>query len=170
MTNRYTAQRQQVIEALPHEVFRVFSGLGGQRGWLAFDWVWQLRAGIDGLIGGIGMRRGRPRPAQMTVGDAVDFWRVEALESNRLLRLYAEMILPGEGWLQFEVEDLQDGRCRLIQTASFIPTSFFGHCYWLALAPVHFVLYSTLIFRIAEIAERNHRTVSSSFDRSLTAH
>jgi hypothetical protein len=153
-------QRLRMVEAPPCEVYRVVTGLGCQRGWLAFNWAWQLRGAIDGLIGGIGMRCGRRHPDELIVGDTVDFWRVEALEPNHLLRLYAEMILPGQGWLQFEIERQDDNTCKLIQNAFFIPNGLCGHLYWFALLPIHSVIFSKLIRKIAELAERHHRLAS----------
>jgi hypothetical protein len=157
MKDVFVVQRQRVVQAPPLEVYRVITGLGCQRGWLAFNWAWQLRGTIDGSIGGIGMRCGRRHPDELLVGDTVDFWRVEALEPNHLLRLYAEVILPGQGWLQFEIKKEDDNMCSLIQKASFIPDGLFGHLYWLVLLPIHSVIFSTLIRKIAELAEYNHK-------------
>ncbi|MGD8625949.1 MAG: DUF2867 domain-containing protein, partial [Anaerolineae bacterium] len=95
-------RRQQVVDATPEEVFCAFSGLGGERGWLYADWLWRLRGVADRLVGGPGFRRGRRHRDEVRVGDALDFWRVEAVEPGRLMRLRAEMKLPGEAWLQFE--------------------------------------------------------------------
>ena len=93
-------RRQRHVAAPSPEVFRIFTGLGGGRGWLYANWLWQLRGILDRLVGGTGLRRGRRHPDDVRVGDAIDFWRVERVEPNRLLRLRAEMKLPGDAWLQ----------------------------------------------------------------------
>ena len=95
-------RRQALVDAAPDEVFRVVLTIGGRRGYRAWDWAWELRGAADRLVGGVGLRRGRRDPADLRVGDALDFWRVEAVEPGRLLRLRAEMKVPGAAWLQFE--------------------------------------------------------------------
>jgi hypothetical protein len=166
MKDAYVVQRRRAVVAPPCEVYRVVTGLGCKRGWLAFNWAWQLRGAIDGLIGGIGMRRGRRHPDELLVGDTVDFWRVESLEPNRLLRLYAEMILPGQGWLQFEIEKQDDNECCLAQTAFFIPSGLFGRFYWLVLLPIHSIIFSTLIRKTAKLAEHNHKVRSNKLNKN----
>lgn len=160
MKGMFVAQRQRVVNAPPVEVYRVVTGLGGKRGWLALNWVWRLRGAIDRLIGGVGLRRGRRDPDDLRVGDTVDCWCVETLEPNRLLRLRAEMNSPGQGWLQFEIEPLGDSKCRLVQTAFFAPKGLLGHVYWLVLAPVHALIFSNLIRKTVKHAEHNHRVSS----------
>jgi len=123
-------RREQVANATPGQVFAVFTQLGGQRGWLYANALWKLRGYIDRAVGGIGLRRGRRSPTELRVGDAVDFWRVDAYQPDQLMRLCAEMKLPGKAWLQFEVEALSDGRSRLRQTAFFEPRGLFGFLYW----------------------------------------
>ncbi len=91
--------RQRPVAAASSDVFRIFTGLGGDRGWLYANWLWRLRGMLDRLVGGTGLRRGRRHPEVIRVGDAIDFWRVERVEPNRLLRLRAEMKLPGDAWL-----------------------------------------------------------------------
>ncbi len=95
-------RRQLIVNASPERVFEVFSSLGGATGWLRLNWAWQLRGFLDRLVGGVGMRRGRRHPHHVRVGDAVDFWRVEAVEPGRLVRLRAEMKVPGRAWLEFQ--------------------------------------------------------------------
>ena len=94
-------RRQRFVPADAAAVFRSFATLGGRRGWLYLDWTWQLRGLIDRLFGGVGMRRGRRDPEELRAGDALDFWRVEAVEPGRLVRLRAEMLVPGRAWLEF---------------------------------------------------------------------
>jgi uncharacterized protein YbjT (DUF2867 family) len=142
-------QRQAVVDQAPEAVFRAFTSLGGETGWLAMNWAWQLRGLLDRLAGGVGMRRGRRHPQDVRVGDAVDFWRVEALEPNRLLRLRAEMKVPGRAWLQFQARPQPDGRTLLTQTAFFAPKGLLGWAYWYALYPVHRLVFSGMIVRLA---------------------
>jgi hypothetical protein len=105
------------------------------------------------LVGGVGMRRGRPSPTTLRVGDALDFWRVQALEPNRLLRLAAEMKLPGRAWLEFEVTR-NDGESVIRQTASFDPVGPLGRAYWYALYPVHQLVFGGMLRAIARTATR----------------
>jgi hypothetical protein len=145
-------RRQREVEAPASAVFAEFAGLGGRTGWLAFNPLWRLRGAADRLVGGGGFRRGRRHPADLRVGDAVDFWRVEALEPGQLVRLRAEMKLPGRAWLQFEVEPLEEGRTRLLQTAFFAPKGLSGLLYWYLLYPIHGFLFSRLIDTVGERA------------------
>jgi uncharacterized protein YbjT (DUF2867 family) len=145
-------RRQREVEAPASAVFAEFAGLGGRTGWLAFNPLWRLRGAADRLVGGVGFRRGRRHPADLRVGDAVDFWRVEALEPGQLVRLRAEMKLPGRAWLQFEVEPLEEGRTRLLQTAFFAPKGLSGLLYWYLLYPIHGFLFSRLIDTVGERA------------------
>jgi uncharacterized protein YbjT (DUF2867 family) len=121
-------RRQLAVAASPHAVYRTFTGLGGSRGWLTMNWAWRLRGLIDRLVGGVGMRRGRRHPDDLRPGDPLDFWRVEAVEPDRLLRLRAEMKVPGRTWLQFQVEDQPSG-ASLVQTAFFAPLGLSGWLY-----------------------------------------
>lgn len=145
--------RQRVVRASARQVYRVFSTLGGTRGWLYMNWAWEARGLLDRLVGGVGMRRGRRDPHDVRTGDAVDFWRVETVEPDHLLRLRAEMKVPGRAWLEFEV--VPDGAARsvLSQTALFAPKGLFGWLYWYSLYPVHGVMFSNMIRRLAEAAE-----------------
>jgi hypothetical protein len=146
-------QRQQVVDAPPTAVYRAYTRLGGNRGWLYFDWAWRLRGIMDRLIGGVGLRRGRRDPNDVRVGDTLDFWRVEAVESNRLLRLRAEMKLPGRAWLQFESKAQPDGQTLLQQTALFAPKGLFGLLYWYLFYPLHRVIFSGMVQRLGWQAE-----------------
>jgi uncharacterized protein YbjT (DUF2867 family) len=147
-------QRQRTVAANPDAVYRSFSQLGGARGWLYMDWAWQLRGMVDRLCGGVGMRRGRRDPEALRVGDSLDFWRVEAVEPGRLIRLRAEMRVPGLAWLEFKALPGATGETQLVQTAFFEPKGLFGLAYWYALYPIHGLIFSGLIRRIGEIAER----------------
>jgi uncharacterized protein YbjT (DUF2867 family) len=145
--------RQLVVQAPPERVYRIFTGLGGQRGWLYMNWAWWIRGMFDRLIGGVGLRRGRRDADDLRVGDALDFWRVEALEPGQRLLLRAEMIVPGKAWLQFQVKPQQPAGTLLTQTAFFAPKGLSGFLYWYGLYPIHGLIFSGLIRQIARRAE-----------------
>ena len=145
--------RERRTPAPPEAVFAVFSSLGGKKGWLYADWLWELRGILDRLVGGIGTRRGRRSAQTLRVGDALDFWRVEAYRPGRLLRLRAEMKLPGYAWLQFESEPLSEGGTCLRQMALYDPRGFFGLLYWYAVSPFHGLIFGNLATRIVAEAE-----------------
>ena len=147
--------RTRRVEAPPEAVYRTFTSLGGDRGWLVWRWAWGFRGLVDQLFGGPGVRRGRRHPTELTVGEAVDFWRVEALEPGRLLRLRAEMRVPGRAWLQWEALP-EDGGTRLVQTALFAPSGLPGTLYWYALVPAHTFIFSQMIDAVAKLAVEEH--------------
>lgn len=147
-------KRETEVESRPEAVFRVFSGIGGDRGWFYADWVWRLRGFLDRLVGGIGMRRGRRNPDTLRAGDALDFWRVEEVRENRLLRLRAEMKVPGRAWLQFEVVPEAGSEASVLsQTAFFEPKGLAGLLYWVVLYPFHRPIFSGLIREIKRRSE-----------------
>ena len=143
-------RREILVETTPDKLFRTFTSLGGQRGWLYMNWAWRLRGLIDTLSGGVGMRSGRRDPMKLRPGETVDFWRVEAVRKNQLLRLRAEMKVPGKAWLQFETYPLDDKYSSLMQTAFFAPKGLFGFLYWYILYPAHSLIFSGLIRKIAD--------------------
>ena len=112
-------------------------------------WAWQLRGMVDRLCGGVGMRRGRRDPEELRVGDTLDFWRVEMVVPGRLIRLRAEMRVPGRAWLEFEARSVPGDQALLLQTAFFEPKGVPGLLYWYALYPVHSLIFSGLIRKIA---------------------
>lgn len=142
-------RRERLVAADPEATFRTFTGIGGHRGWFYADWTWRARGFLDRLVGGVGLRRGRRDPDHLRVGDALDFWRVEALEPGRLLRLRAEMKVPGRAWLQYDVTDAGGGQSLLVQTAYFAPKGLAGLLYWYLLYPAHALIFSGLIAAIA---------------------
>jgi uncharacterized protein YbjT (DUF2867 family) len=144
--------RQLQVAAPAETVFRAFAGLGGSRGWLYMNWVWHLRGLLDRVVGGVGMRRGRRDPEHLRVGEALDFWRVEAVEPGHLIRLRAEMKVPGRAWLQFHVHPQAADRAILSQTAYFAPKGVWGLVYWYLLYPIHKVIFAGMIRKIAERA------------------
>ena len=125
--------------------------IGGTTGWYAWNGLWKLRGFLDLLVGGVGMRRGRVLQDEVRVGDPLDFWRVEAFEPDRLLRLAAEMKLPGRAWLEFEVTGT-GGSSTIRQTAIFDPVGLFGLMYWYALYPVHQLVFGGMLRGIAAAA------------------
>jgi len=145
-------RRRLTVQAPPEAVYRAFSGLGGDRGWLYADWSWRLRGLLDRAMGGVGLRRGRRDPDDLRAGDTVDFWRVEVAEQPSLLRLRAEMKVPGRAWLQFEARPAPGGTL-LVQTAFFEPRGLYGLFYWYSLYPIHQLIFSNLIARLAARAE-----------------
>ena len=108
-------------------------------------------------MGGVGVRRGRPNDDTLRVGDPLDFWRVEAYEPPRLVRLYAEMKLPGRAWLEFEVTPCEGGSS-IRQTAIFDPLGLWGLAYWYAIYPLHQCVFAGMLRNIARVAERNDAT------------
>jgi uncharacterized protein YbjT (DUF2867 family) len=139
--------------ASPERVAAVFCSLGGRRGWLSADALWQFRGWLDRIAGGVGLRRGRRSPSELRAGDALDFWRVEAYEPGRLLRLRAEMKLPGRAWLQFEAEPSESGAATLRQTAFFEPRGLIGFLYWYGVAIFHEWVFGRMATRIVREAE-----------------
>jgi hypothetical protein len=145
-------RRRRRVNAAPVQVFDAICTLGGEEGWPAGNALWQLRGIMDRMVGGMGMRRGRRHQRDLRVGDPVDFWRVEALEVPHLLRLRAEMKLPGRAWLQFEVLPDPAGS-RVEQTAFFEPRGIPGYLYWLAVLPFHRFVFPGLIDALKKQAE-----------------
>ncbi len=143
-------RRQLVVDLPPGALFRAYTGLGGDRGWLYLNWTWVVRGWIDKLVGGVGLRRGRRHPDEVRVGEALDFWRVEAVEPGCLLRLRAEMRVPGKAWLQFQSTPTPEGKTLLTQTAYFAPRGLAGLIYWYSLYPIHTFLFSGLIRKVAQ--------------------
>ena len=133
--------------------FRPIERIGGSTGYYYGQWLWRLRAGLDRLVGGPGLRPGRRDPDHLEVGDPVDCWQVAAVEPGALLRLEARMKMPGLGALQFEVEELAEG-CAIRQTVTFEPYGLFGHLYWIVLYPIHVPIWSGMLREIARAAMR----------------
>ncbi len=147
-------RRQQLSHARPEFLFKAFTAIGGDHGWLSWDWAWRLRGALDRLVGGVGLRRGRRDPDELRIGDALDFWRVEAVEHNRLLRLRAEMKLPGRAWLQYEAVKVNDSQASLTQTAFFASKGLLGLLYWYVLYPLHGLIFSGMIRELVRQAEQ----------------
>lgn len=148
---RLVDSRRVRVSLPPPAAFRPIAAIGGATGWYCCNALWRLRAAMDLLAGGVGFRRGRPHPLELRVGDAVDFWRVEAIEPDRFLRLAAEMKVPGRAWLEFAVEPDGDGSW-IRQTAVFDPLGWLGRAYWYALYPVHQVVFAGMLRGVARAA------------------
>jgi len=145
-------RRQIVVDLPPDSIFRAYTGLGGDRGWLYMDWAWELRGWLDKVVGGVGLRRGRRHPDEIHAGESLDFWRVEAIEPNRLMRLRAEMKVPGDAWLQFESVPQEDGKTLLIVNAYFDVHGMSGLLYWYAMYPFHKYIFDGLTKQLASRA------------------
>ena len=150
----YREVRTRTVEADPEVAFDTIVRLGGETGWLYGNALWRLRGWIDQLVGGVGFRQGRRDEERLRVGDAVDFWRVEALDPGRTLRLRAEMQLPGRAWLQFDVSTEDSGDICITQSVFFEPKGLFGTIYWNAVRPVHGALYAGQLRRLGDWIER----------------
>jgi uncharacterized protein YbjT (DUF2867 family) len=149
--SRLVDSRAVTLPVPPAAAFRPIQRIGGDTGWYAWSWLWRLRGFLDLLAGGVGTRRGRPSPTELRIGDTLDFWRVEAYEPDRLLRLAAEMKVPGRAWLEFEVTgDRESSTIR--QTAVFEPVGVLGRAYWYSLYPVHHLVFGGMLRGIARAA------------------
>ena len=146
--SRLVDARQVEVPCPADRAFGPIRRIGGESGWYSANLLWRLRGWMDLVIGGPGLRRGRRDPEHLLPGDTLDFWRVEAVEPNRLLRLAAEMRLPGRAWLQFEVEDRGE-KSAIHQTAIFDPVGLFGQLYWYLLWPLHQYVFAGMLRALA---------------------
>ena len=151
--SRLIDSRVADVSVPPELAFQPIERIGGRGGWYCGDWLWRLRGGLDVLVGGVGMRRGRRDPDHLHVGDVVDCWRVEAIEPHRRLRLAAEMKLPGRAWLEFEVTGNATAGSRIRQTAAYDPIGLLGRAYWYAVYPLHQLVFAGMLRQIAARAE-----------------
>jgi uncharacterized protein YbjT (DUF2867 family) len=161
---RLVDSRTARVNAPPEKAFAVLEGIGGKTGWYGNEWMWRARGFLDLIVGGPGMRRGRRDPRQVRRGDALDFWRVDEVKrpaggQQGVLRLRAEMKLPGRAWLQFDVEPSSQGRTTIRQTAIFDPIGLSGLAYWYGLYPVHSLVFGRMIRAIARAT--NHTETSA---------
>ena len=155
--------RSRDIAAPPASVFSAVCRVGGGHGWYAAGWLWRLRGAMDKLVGGPGLRRGRRHPERVAYGEALDFWRVTAIEPDRHLELRAEMKLPGIATLTFDIaaDPEQPGICGLTQTARFKPKGLFGLLYWYAVLPLHGVVFRGMLRGIERAAIASLRSESA---------
>ena len=151
--SRIVDTRSIDVPVAPEQAFAPVRRIGGKTGWYYANSLWRIRGGLDLLLGGPGMRRGRRDPENPIVGDALDFWRVEEYKRDQILRLFAEMKVPGRAWLQFEVEPVDAGS-RIHQTAIFEPKGLLGPLYWYALYPIHKIIFAGMLRHIGKAAAR----------------
>ncbi|MEM8680959.1 MAG: SDR family oxidoreductase, partial [Planctomycetota bacterium] len=151
--SRLVDSRKRKIPVPAAQAFAPIRQIGGEVGWYYGNWLWKVRGFLDLLVGGVGVRRGRRHPRELRVGDALDFWRVDEFIDNRLLRLTAEMKVPGRAWLEFEVTEA-DGESTVRQTAIFDPVGLFGLAYWYGLYPLHELVFRGMLRNICKAALR----------------
>jgi uncharacterized protein YbjT (DUF2867 family) len=155
----YTDIRERHTTADPATLWSVIESIGGEHGWYSFPLAWSVRGWLDRLAGGAGLRRGRKDPRTLHTGEALDWWRVEHLDRPRLLRLRAEMRVPGRAWLELSATPSDDGGARYRQRAVFEPHGLAGHLYWKSIAPFHDIVFGGMARNITGTAE--HATVTS---------
>ncbi|SNR80283.1 SDR family oxidoreductase [Actinacidiphila glaucinigra] len=148
----YCDHRTRIVDASPEALWRVIEGIGGDNGWYSFPPAWAVRGWLDRFVGGVGLRRGRRDAAHLRAGDSLDFWRVEEIEPGRLLRLRAEMRLPGLAWLELSAGRDGAGRTVYGQRALFHPRGLAGHAYWWSVSPFHSVVFGGMARNIAAAA------------------
>jgi uncharacterized protein YbjT (DUF2867 family) len=144
--------RRTSLQLQPEIIYRAFSGLGGKRGWLYLNKLWQVRGLLDRWSGGPGMR-GRQDEDELQVGAIVDFYHVETLEPGRMLRLRSDLKAPGAGWMEWRVHPQPDGIALLFQTAFFSPKGITGFLYWYFFYPLHRLIFAGLLEAIARRAQ-----------------
>lgn len=164
----YVDEREHVVDAPPEDVWAVIEGIGGQHGWYSWSFGWRARGVLDRWAGGPGLRRGRRHPDRLVVGDALDWWRVEEIERPRLLRLRAEMRLPGQAWLELVVIGPEEagptehgGPTLFRQRALFHPRGLAGQLYWAAIRPFHGIVFGGMQRNIARTAEARTKAHSA---------
>ena len=150
----YVDLRERETTATPENLWKVIEGIGGENGYYSMPFLWEIRGLLDRLIGGVGLRRGRRDPEHLYVGETVDFWRVERCDRGQLLRLRAEMKLPGLAWLELIVDQNEQGKTIYRQRATYRPTGLFGHMYWWSVAPFHVFVFGFMVKRIPAKAEK----------------
>lgn len=149
----YIERRQALLDLAPKDIFRAYTGIGGERGWMYMNWSWVLRGWMDKIVGGVGLRRGRRHPDEIHAGEALDFWRVENIEKDRRMRLRAEMKVPGKAWLEFEsVPQAASDKILFTVTAYFAPRGLGGFLYWYAMWPFHKFIFDGLTRELANRA------------------
>jgi uncharacterized protein YbjT (DUF2867 family) len=152
----YTDTRELATTADPGTLWEVIESIGGEHGWYSFPLAWSVRGWVDRLAGGVGLRRGRRDPRRLHTGEALDWWRVERLERPRLLRLRAEMRVPGRAWLELSAEPGADGGSVYRQRAIFEPHGLAGHVYWRSIAPFHHAIFGGMARNITGAAQHAH--------------
>jgi len=164
-----TDRRVRTTSASADDAFDAICRLGGARGWHGGEWLWRVRGFLDKLVGGPGLRRGRRDADVLRVGEPLDFWRVEAIERGRHLRLHAEMVLPGDAWLDWRIEPGEDGGSTVTQLAQYRPRGLWGNVYWYSVAPFHRFVFPGLLDGVIADAEAAHRELSTDYSGAALA-
>jgi uncharacterized protein YbjT (DUF2867 family) len=168
----YTDERSTRVNAPPDVLWQVIEGLGGGRGYYSFPLGWEVRGWLDRMVGGVGLQRGRRDPDRLRVGDPLDFWRVEARIPSELLRLRAEMRLPGRAWLELHVRpdpDRSDGLGSLYtQRAVFWPRGLLGRVYWTGMLPFHHRIFGPMLNNIRDTAEQRQAELCEGLGTTMT--
>ena len=151
----FTDRRVRVTDVSIDNVWAAIEKIGGDHGWYGSDYLWYLRGLLDRMLGGVGLRRGRRDPQHLHIGESLDFWRVEELVPREKLRLYAEMILPGKAWLQFELSEV-NGKTQIVQEAIFSPRGLGGQLYWGVVMPFHALIFPTMLRNIVKEAAQGN--------------
>ncbi len=141
------------LDGPPELAWNVVKRIGGDNGWYFGTFLWQLRGFVDEIIGGPGLSRGRRQVDVVALGDHLDFWRVVAVEEHNRLLLRAEMLAPGEAFLEFQIRTLAGGATELRMIPSFRPRGFWGRIYWGLIAPSHLLLFSSMLRQMAKAAK-----------------
>ena len=159
----YVDERETVVRASRDQLWSVIEGIGGENGWYSWPLAWAVRGWMDRVVGGVGLRRGRRDPRRLYVGESLDFWRVEAMDRGRMLRLRAEMKVPGLAWLELSIDPDEgpQGTVSFHQRAIFHPRGLMGHLYWRAIAPFHGAVFGGMLRNIAARAERTDQARSA---------
>jgi uncharacterized protein YbjT (DUF2867 family) len=134
------------------DVFQSVCAIGGENGWFRYNFLWRIRGAMDKLVGGYGLSRGRRSNTDLRIGDALDFWKVVDLKPGKRLLLHAQMKVPGEAWLEFDVQPEQ-----LVQTAHFHPKGLWGRLYWYSVLPLHHFVFSNLAKTVVNTATKKQQ-------------
>lgn len=150
----FTDVREKPVTADAEQVLNNIWSIGGKRGWYYGNWLWGIRGFMDKMAGGVGLRRGRTNASAIYTGDTLDFWRVLVADrANRRLLLYAEMVLPGEAWLEFKIME-KDEQTYLRQTATFRPRGLMGRLYWYSVLPFHYFVFDGMARNLVQYSNR----------------
>ncbi len=143
-------EKSRTLAGNETEVLERIWRIGGEQGWYYGTILWKIRGYMDKIVGGVGLRRGRTSPNEISPGDALDFWRVLIADrAGMRLLLFAEMKLPGEAWLEFSISQKQ-GNWVLSQIATFRPRGLWGRVYWYLVLPFHFFIFNGMIDRLTK--------------------
>ncbi|NLX17948.1 MAG: SDR family oxidoreductase [Desulfobulbus sp.] len=157
----YDIRTVSISGIAPEQVFTVITSIGGKNGWFSYSFLWNVRGWLDKIAGGYGVNRGRRMVLELRIGDALDFWKVAELIPDKRLLLSAQLKLPGQGWLAFDIQEE-----RLIQTAGFTPDGLMGYLYWYAVLPFHSLVFPGLCRQIVTRARKRQIAPAQQGDGS----